>query len=39
MLEFGVGGFENSNNTHLLVVFSIGRKLKYFKGVLAEDMY
>ena len=39
MVEFGIGGFENSNNTHLLIVFSIENRLKYFKAVLAEDIY
>ena len=39
MLEFGIGGFQNSNNTHLMIVFSVGNRLKYFKGILAEDIY
>jgi hypothetical protein len=39
MLEFGVGGFDNSNNTHLLLVFSLGMKLFFYKGVKTEDSY
>jgi len=36
MIDFGIGGFENSNNTHLLLVFSIKDQLHYFKGIQVE---